>query len=520
MSWVRCILVAAVLALTAGTVEANTLRVVMSSDFKILDPYWTTAYIVRNHAYMIYDTLFATDANLQIRPQMVDSWNVSEDQLTYTFKLREGLQWHDGQPVTSADVIPSIRRWSARDAALGQPLMRLIKEMTSVDERTFRIVLTEPTSLLMTALSKPSLSIFIMPRRVAELDPNVQLSDTTGSGPFIFKKDEWKPGEKAVYVKNPNYKPRAEPPSGLAGGKVAKVDRVEWITLADAQTTVNALLKGEIDMIESPQPDLFPLLEGDPNIELVSLSKQGSQFLLRFNVLNKPFDNPKIRQAVLYALNQEDFLNAAVGDPRFYIKCKAVFICNTPFGSTKGWDDKLESNFTKAKALLTEAGYDGTPVVLMGPTDLPILNNLGPVAKSLLERAGFVVDFQRMDWSTLVSRRAKKDPPPAGWSAMFTLPTASDLYNPLVNGMVNASCDKAWFGWPCDQRLEDLRRAFSQATAMERQTEIAEAIQIRMLEYPTHIPLGQVNLPIARRKTVSGNIEANVPVFWNVEKKP
>ena len=523
MSWARRFAVLATFlafTLSLGAVQAGTLRVVMSSDFKVLDPYWTTAYIVRNHAYMIYDTLFALDANLQVQPQMVESWSISEDQRVYTFKLREGLEWHDGQPVTSADVIPSIKRWSGRDPALGQPLMRLVQDMIAVDDRTFRIVLKEPTSLLMTALSKPSLAIFIMPKRVAELDPNTQLSDTTGSGPFIFKSDEWKPGEKAVYVKNPKYKPRSEPPSGLAGGKIAKVDRVEWITLSDAQTAVNALIKGEIDMIEAPQPDLFPLLEQDPNIELVTLNKQGAQYLLRFNVLHKPFDNPKVRQAVLYALNQEDFLNAAVGDPRFYLKCKAVFICDTPFASTKGWDDKLESNVAKAKALLNEAGYDGTPVVLMGTTDLPALNNLAPVAKALLERAGYKVDLQRMDWSTLVARRAKKDPPPVGWNAMFTLPNASDLYNPMVNGMVNASCEKAWFGWPCDTRLEDLRREFSQTPDLARQKEIAEAIQIRLLEYPTHVPLGQVIAPSARRKSVSGNVEASVPVFWNVEKKP
>ncbi|MHC4046838.1 ABC transporter substrate-binding protein [Bradyrhizobium vignae] len=521
MEWIRnLVILASILGFLPPSVaaEPTKLRVVMSGDLKIIDPYWTSAYIVRNHAYMIYDTLFARDANLKIQPQMVDSWSVSEDQRTYTFKLREGLEWHDGQPVTSADVIPSIKRWAARDVALGPPLMRLVKEMALDDDRTFRIVLTEPTALLMTALAKPSLAVFVMPKRVADIDPNTQISDTTGSGPFIFKKDDWKPGEKAVYIRNPKYRPRAEAPSGLAGGKLAKVDRVEWVTIGDSQTAVNALINGEVDMIESPQPDLFPLLEHDPKIELVKLNKQGSQYLLRFNVLHKPFDNPKVRQAVLYALNQKDFLNAAVGDPRFYMECKAVFICNTPLGSTVGWDDKLSSNLTKAKTLLKEANYDGTPVVLMGTTDLPILNNLASVAKAQLEQVGFKVDLQRMDWSTLVARRAKKDSPPAGWNAMFTMPDASDLSNPLVNGMTNASCDKAWFGWPCDPQLEELRQEFSKTTDPEQQKTIAEAIQSRLTEYPTHVPLGQVNIPIARRKGVSGNLEAPVTVLWNVHR--
>ncbi len=509
----------ATLAMTPGLAGAQTtLRVVNHSDLKVIDPVWTTAYIVRNHGYMIYDTLFALDAKLQVQPQMVDTWSVADDKVTYTFKLREGLEWHDGQPVTSADAIPSIKRWAARDP-MGQLMMKVVKDMTVVDALTFRVVLTEPSGLLMLSLSKPSGTLFIMPKRVAEIDPFTQLSDTTGSGPFIFKKDEWKPGDKTVYLKNPKYKPRKEPPSGLAGGKVAKVDRVEWVAMSDQQTVVNALINGEIDMIESPQFDLFPLFAKDPNIELANTNPLGLQYLFRFNVLHKPFDNPKIRQALLYAFNQEDFLKAVIGDPKYYRSCMAMFMCDTPLASTKGWEDKLTSNVEKAKALLKEGGYDGTPVVLLGTTDLYVLNNLAPVAKSLMERIGMKVDMQQMDWSTLVARRAKKEPPPVGWNALLTAAASVDIVNPLVNSMTNAACDGAWFGWACDPKLVELRADFARAGDLAKQKEIVEAIQLRIVEYPTHIFLGQWVQPIARRKSVSGNIESAVTVFWNVEKK-
>jgi len=511
-------LVAALAISPSLALAQSTLRVVNHSDLKVIDPTWTTAYIVRNHGYMVYDTLFALDAKLQVQPQMVDTWSVADDKVTYTFRLRDGLEWHDGQSVTSADVVPSIKRWAARDSA-GQLLMKVVQDMTAVDDRTFRIVLKEPSGLLMVSLSKSSGPVFVMPKRVAETDPFTQFSDAVGSGPFVFKKDEWKPGEKAVYVKNSKYRPRNEPPSGLAGGKVAKVDRVEWIAMPDQQTVVNALINGEIDMIEQPQHDLFPLLVKDPNIELVSLDPHGLQYIFRFNVLHKPFDNPKVRQALLYAFNQEDFLKAVIGDPKYYRTCKALFVCDTPFGSTKGWEDKLDSNIDKAKALLKEAGYDGTPVVLMGTSDLYVLNNLAPVGKALMERAGMKVDMQRMDWSTLVARRAKKDPPPIGWSALFTAASSVDLANPLLNGMVNASCDGAWFGWPCDQKIVELRDKFGREPDLERQKEIAEQIQLRVVEYPTHVILGQYYLPIARRKSVTGNIQSSIPVFWNIEKK-
>jgi len=514
---------AGALALAAGLATAasaqTTLRVVNHSDLKVIDPIWTTAYIVRNHGYMIYDTLFALDSKLQIQPQMVDTWSVGDDKITYTFKLRDGLEWHDGQPVTSADVIPSIKRWAARDA-LGQLVMNIIQDMAAVDARTFRIVLKEPSTLLMMGLSKPSgLAPFIMPKRVAETDPFTQIADTTGSGPFIFKKDEWKPGDHTVYVKNPKYRPRAEPPSGLAGGKVAKVDRVEWLAISDQQTAINALVNGEIDMIETPQHDLYPLLIKDPNIELVTTNPLGLQYVFRYNVLHKPFDNPKVRQALFYAFNQQDFLTGVIGDAKYYKTCKAMFMCDTPFASTRGWDDKLESNMEKAKALLKEGGYDGTPVVLLGTTDLYVLNNLAPIAKSLMERAGMKVDMQQMDWSTLVSRRAKKDPPAqGGWSALLTATASVDIVNPLTNAFVNASCDGAWFGWACDPRLVELRAQFARSNDPAKQREIAEAIQLRVTEYPTHVFLGQWYQPIARRKTVSGNIESAVTVFWNVEK--
>src|SRR3954469_14350066 len=243
-------LVALLLAAPA-LAQPKTLKVVMHSDLKILDPIWTTAYIVRNHGYLVWDTLFAMDEKFDVKPQMVDTWKVSADKLTWTFTLRPGLEWHDGKPVTAEDCVASIKRWAARDA-LGQQLLGATAELKVLDPQSFRLTLKEPFGLVLEALGKPSSNVpFMMPKRVAETDPNKQLDDYTGSGPFLFKKDEWKPGEKIIYAKNTKYKPRSEPPSMLAGGKVAKVDRVEWLAIIDPATAANALLTGEIDIIET-----------------------------------------------------------------------------------------------------------------------------------------------------------------------------------------------------------------------------------------------------------------------------
>src|SRR5882724_10675115 len=290
-------LVACVLTLLqAATSQAQTtFRVVNHSDLKILDPIWTTAYIVRNHGYMIYDTLFALDGNLEVKPQMVDKWTTSADQLTWTFTLRDGLEFHDGTPVTSEDVVPSLKRWAVRDP-LGQALFTKVADIKAIDAKTFQILLKAPTGIMLQALGKPSGNAFIMPRKIAETDPFKQIEDATGSGPFIFVKNEWKPGEKTVYVKNPKYKPRNEPPSGLAGGKVAKLDRVEWITIPDQQTQVNALLNGEVDMIESVAHDLLPLLEKNTSVRIIR-DPTSNQYVFRMNWLQQPFNDARVRQA-------------------------------------------------------------------------------------------------------------------------------------------------------------------------------------------------------------------------------
>ncbi|WP_119417876.1 ABC transporter substrate-binding protein [Desertibaculum subflavum] len=518
----------ALMALGAGLTSVatpaaaeSTLRVVMHSDLKILDPIWTTAYIVRNHGYMIYDTLIAYDSKLTPKPQMLEKWDISADKLTYTFTLRDGLLWHDGQPVTAEDCIASIKRWGSRDA-MGQKLMGVVDKLEAVDTKSFKLVLKVPYGLVLESLGKPSSNVpFMMPKRVAETPGTEQISDNTGSGPFIFKKDEWKPGDKTVYVKNTKYKPRSEPADMLAGGKVVKVDRVEWVAIPDHQTSMNALINGEIDMIESPQADLLPLVKNDKNIEMFNANVLGNQYVIRFNHLHPPFNNQKIRQAAIAAFSQEPFLQAVFGDPDFYKVCPAMFMCGTPLATDKGGDILIKSDFNKSKALLKEAGYDGTPVVLMHSTDLFVLNNLAPVAKDLLEKGGFKVDMQSMDWQTLVARRAKRDAPNAGgWNAFLTSWVAADILNPVMTAFLNSSCEKALFGWPCDPEMEKLRDNFAMATDDATKKQIAEKVQLRALDYGTYAYLGQWYLPqLMRKDRLSGAVQAPVTVFWNIAKK-
>ena len=344
-----------VLATTFGVSHAQekVLRIVPHSNLAILDPIWTTAYMSRNHGYMIYDTLFGTDEKNNIKPQMVDTWTESPDHRLWTFKLRKGLEFHDGKPVTSEDVVASLARWGKRDA-MGSALMTFVDRMDTPAPDTFRIFLREACGFVLEALGKPSSNVpFIMPKRVADTDPFKQIEDYIGSGPYVFKKDEFKPGDKAVYLKFAKYLPRKEAPSGTTGGKNVYVDRVEWnLALRDAQAQVNALQKGEVDIIEALGFDFYEAAKKDASIQLVKYSTVNLQYMARFNHLNKPFDNAKVRQAVLAAFSQQPFLQAQVGVKELYNTCPSMFTCGTPYGSPFGSDIQSKSNMKKAQELV------------------------------------------------------------------------------------------------------------------------------------------------------------------------
>jgi len=513
-------LAAGLLFAGAAPAQDKVLRIVPHSNLSILDPIWTTAYMARNHGYMVYDTLFGTDEKNRIQPQMVEKWTESPDHRLWTFTLRSGLAFHDGASVTGADVVASLERWGKRDA-MGQKLMTFVERMDAPAPNQFRIFLREACGFVLEALGKPSSNVpFIMPKRVADTPADKQIEDATGSGPYIFVKEDFKPGDKAVYKKNPDYVPRKEAPSGTAGGKRVYVDRVEWnLALRDAQSQVNALVRGEIDILEQPAFESYASLKADRNIQVVNSNPLGFQYMGRFNHLHPPFDNPKVRQAALAAFSQEPFLRAQVGVKDLYRSCASMFTCGTPYGSAKGSEIMSKSNLKKARELLKASGYDGTPVVLMKPTDLAAIGKLPDVAAQLLRQAGFKVDLQAMDWNTLVGRRAKKDPPQqGGWNMFFTAWVAPDIWNPITNPAIGAQGEKSWFGWPSDPAIEKLRDEFARATDETKKKALAEAIQARAFEVATHAPLGEYANPLAARRSVTGFVTGPGNLYWNIKK--
>ena len=517
-------IVAIVAALSSAPFAAaeTVFKVVMHSDVKALDPVWSGAYITRNFGYMLYDTLFALDENLQVKPQMVDKWEQSAEGLTWTFTLRDGLAFHDGAPVTSDDVIASLKRWAQRDS-MGQKLAASTAEWKAVDPRTFQIVLKQKFGPLLEALGKPSVVVpFIYPKKAADAqDAFTQSDNVIGSGPFVFKKDEWKPGEKLVFVKNPKYKARPEPMSGLAGGKVVNLDRVEWVWIPDSETQMNALVNGEIDMLESVNYDHLPLLEKTKGVKVLT-SRTSNQYVFRMNWLQPPFNDVRVRRAAAYALSQPEFLEANIGDKRFYRTCKAMFTCDTALATTAGMDGLIEGNAAKARQMLQEAGYDGTVVVMPQPTDLGVIKQLAPVAKAQLERAGFKVDVQPMDWQSMVARLIGNKGPPSqgGWNAFGTSWVQVDILDPLMTPNLAATCEKARAGWPCDPEMEKLRDKFVAATSPEEKKAVAEEVQRYAMQIVTHVPLGEwYGVSAVRANVTTRPVPPPITTFWGVSKK-
>ncbi len=513
-------------ALLAGTslvqpsaAQEKTITGVMHSGLRVLDPVITTAHITRNHGYMIYDVLVAVDENFTPKPQMAD-WTISDDKLTYTFTLRDGLKFHDGKPVTAADAVASLKRWGKRDSG-GQLIFDVTESLEAKDDKTLVWKLKTPFPALLDTVGKQSaVPPFIMPERVANTPPDKSITEYVGSGPFVFVEEEYQPGVSVTYKKFADYVPRDEAPSWMAGGKVVKVDTVKWVTMPDAQTSINALLSGEIDYIEQVQIDLLPLLESSEDVVVETRDDLGYQTMGRMNFKHPPFDNVKIRQAALKALSQKDVLNTMIGNPEYFKVCGAIFGCGTPLGDESGAESLISGGDKEgAKKLLEEAGYDGTPVVLMQPTDVISLTAQPVVAAQALREAGFNVDMQPMDWQTLVTRRASQaKPSEGGWNLFFTNWMVPEINSPLISPMLNGRGDQAWFGWPKDEKLEDLRAEFIAADSPEEQREVAIRIQKHTLENVIYVPLGQYASPQARTKKMTGMIPSPVPVFWNVEK--
>lgn len=503
----------------AQPANSRVLRFVPQANLTLLDPGVTTAAVTSNHGYMVFDTLFALNSKLEPKPQMAEGFTVSDDGRTYLIKLRDGLKFHDGEPVRAQDCAPSLARWAARDT-FGQTVSKFVDAWGVQDDKTVKVTLKEPFPLLIEAIGKADAGIaFVMPERLAKSDPFKPITEMIGSGPFKFLKDEFVSGSSVAYAKNTDYVPRQEAPDWSSGGKVVNFDRVEWKIIPDAATAASALQAGEIDWYEQVQADLVPLLRKHADITLGPSNPQGYIAGMRFNHLYPPFNDVRIRRAVLVGVNQDDYMRAVTGnDPSLYQICKSQYPCGTTYG-TQITGDAYSGDVAKAKAMIKEAGYSGEKVVLINPTDFATIAPLGDLTYDLFKKIGLNVEMVATDWGSVVQRRAKKEAPDkGGWSVFHTWFSGGFILNPVVSAPFRGNGANGWFGWYTNPKIEDLTAQWLKAPDLESRKKIAAEIQTENFAQVPTIPLGQFQIPTAYRTSLKDMVSCSSPLFWGVKR--
>ncbi len=499
----------------------TTLRFIPQADLAVVDPVWTSAYVTRNHAFMVYDTLYGQDGGFKPQPQMVSGAVVEDERRQWRLGLRPGLRFHDGTPVLARDCVASIKRWGVRDS-FGQSLMAATDELSAPDDETILFRLKTPFPMLPDALGKAGPNICpIMPERLAVTDPFKQVTEVVGSGPFRFLADERVSGSRVAYAKFDGYTPRPDgAPDWTAGPKRVFFDRVEWNVIPDTATATAAMRRGEMDWWEKLDFDQRPQLSRDPKLQVFVVETTGNCGFLRFNQLFPPFDNPAIRRALLGAVNQSDYMAAVAGDDTAaYRTDLGYFPPGTPMASQAGMTALTSPrNLDQVQRDLVAAGYKGEPVVVLVASDFPTLAALGNVGADMLRRCGMNVDQQTTDWGTIIQRRASKAPPgKGGWSVFFSTFTGLDMASPAISQGLRGNGAQGWFGWPDAPKLEELRDEWFNAPDPAAQAKIGEAMQRQAFIDVPFLPLGQYFQPTVQQRSLTGTLRG-LPVFWNVQR--
>jgi peptide/nickel transport system substrate-binding protein len=501
--------------------DLRALRFIPQADAAILDPIITTGLVNRNHGFLLFDTLYGVDDAFRPQPQMVAGHVIEDDGKTWLMTLREGLRFHDNEPVRARDVVASLRRWAARDA-FGSSLFNVVDELSAPDDRTVRWRLKHPFPMLPDALGKVGAIIaFIMPERLAATDSAMPVKELVGSGPFRFRSDLHVPGSRLVYDRFDGYVPRPQgSPSLLAGPKKVDFERVEWQVIPDAATAAAALQQGEVDWLDQPIADLLPTLRRNRNLTVEVLDPFGNIGVLRFNQTLPPFNNPDIRRAVLGAVRQSEFMTAVAGDDHTLWRDKIGFFAPGSVMENAEGMAALDGSrdIAVSRKALQDAGYKGEKVLLLAPSDFPSINAMSEVTADLFRKLGLNLDYQVMDWGSMLRRMANREPPErGGYNAFCTYSAGVTHLNPSAHNFLRGSGDKATFGWSVSPKLEELRNAWFDAPEAAAQKRIGEQMQRQAFIDVPYVPLGLFYQPTAYRKGLTG-VMKGLPLFWNVRR--
>jgi peptide/nickel transport system substrate-binding protein len=508
-------------AAIAQPAQARLLKAVPQANLTSLDPIWTTANVTRNHGYLVYDTLYGTDAEFRPHPQMAEGAVEAEEGRRVTITLRPGLKFHDGEPVRAADCVASLNRWMKR-SPMGQKLETFVEALEADGDRRIVFRLKARFPMLTAALGQVSNSPpFIMPERIARTDPFQQIREVVGSGPWRFVARDFNSGSLAAYERFAEYSPTpVGRPSLTAGPKIAHFDRVEWHIITDPSTAAAALQTSEIDWYEQPPPEIQMLLRRNRGITVEPIDPLPLTGILRFNHLHAPFNDKRMRQAILPAIVQSDFMQAVNGpDAALWMTNVGIFTPGTPLANDAGMAPLTgPRSVDRARALMREAGYTNQPMRLIGPTDILAPAAMTQVGADLVRRLGFNADIVLTDWGTTVQRRTSREPVErGGWSMLFTAFASFDFVDPSAHFPLRGNGANAWPGWPTIPRLEELRDAWFVAPGLDAQRAIARQIQEVAMDELPYVPVGSYLPMTALRRNLVDRV-AGMQLFWGLRR--
>ncbi len=511
-------------ALPRATVAqpARVLKFIPQTDLTTLDPIWTISNVARNHGYMVWDTLYGTDADFRVHPQMAEGHVFEDEERVCTITLRPGLKFHDGEAVRAIDAVASLQRWMRRNP-MGQVLLdRYLDDLSAVDDRRLRFRLKRRFPQLIASLGLPSSPVaFIMPERLARTDPFQAIREAVGSGPYRFRHDEHRTGNFAAWERYGDYSPTPVAATGLtAGPKIAHFDRVEWRTIPDPATAAAALQNGEVDWFEQMPPEVAQLLERNRNLRVDFMDRLVFPCSLRMNQLQPPFDNPEIRRALLPAINQEDFVTAIVGPFKDRFETGVGFFTpGTPLANEEALEPlKGPRSIDEAKRRLRAAGYNGEPIRLLGTTDIISTSAMAQVAIDLFRRLEVNLDIALSDWGALVQRRNNRGPVgQGGWSVSCFANSGMDFVNPGTHNSLRSDGNAATPGWPSSPEIETLRAQWFDAPDAASQQSIARQLQRAAMRDLPYIPLGGYRSLTAHRRNLQDRV-MGFAIFWGIRR--
>ena len=475
----------------------GTLRYASGVGLKFLDSQHTTAGVTADANQMAYEGLFHSDLEEIQQPMLVDNFAITDGGLKWTLKLREGINFHNGEPLTAQDIIGSFTRVWDKASQWRSVRESFIDSFEAADDNTLVLQLKKPTQAVMIALSRNQpFPPYAIPKSIWSLPQSEPAQEVIGTGPYMF--EEWRIGDRWSLVRYDDYKPSSLPTSGMAGRHVAFADRVVWIEIPDDASQVAALETGQVDIIPQAPGDFVDRLLKNRDIQVVG-EPERNLIGVWLNNIRPPFDDVRARRAVLMAYPATDAMFAAFGPPISWTTSGSIFYCFSEWATELGAEDYDSRNVEGARALIEEAGLTGTEVTMMVSTSHPPMEAAGRIFKDMLEEIGLVPDYQAQEWASLVSKRGDPDK----WD-LFT--TWSAIGTAWGGGTAAHLKKEGWF-----HNYQDPDGVFSslieqawEATSFEDQKRIHDEIQVRFYQEVPFLPIGWFGFSSAARKEVKG----------------